>query len=58
VDGTVDGWTGRIVAHEIDHLDGVLYLDRALTRSLATSGNIAELYAGRPVTEIRAALGF
>jgi peptide deformylase len=58
VDDTVNGWAARIVAHEIDHLDGVLYLDRALTRSLATSGNIAELYAGRPMTEIRAALGF
>jgi len=58
VDDIATGWAARIVAHEIDHLDGVLYLDRALTRSLATSGNIAELYAGRPMTEIRAALGF
>jgi peptide deformylase len=52
VDDIVTGWAARIVAHEIDHLDGVLYLDRALTRSLATSGNLAELYAGRPMSEL------
>ena len=25
----VDGWLARIFQHEIDHLDGVLYIDRA-----------------------------
>ena len=25
---TVDGWTARIVQHEVDHLDGKLYTDR------------------------------
>jgi peptide deformylase len=25
----VDGWTARIFQHEIDHLDGVLFVDRA-----------------------------
>jgi peptide deformylase len=24
-----DGWLARIFQHEIDHLDGVLYIDRA-----------------------------
>ncbi len=29
------GWPARIVQHECDHLDGVLYVDRADPRSLA-----------------------
>jgi len=58
VDETVTGWAARIVAHETDHLDGVLYLDRAQTRSLSTTGNLLELYAGLPMTDIRSTLGF
>jgi len=27
---TVDGWIARIFQHEIDHLNGVLYIDKAL----------------------------
>jgi peptide deformylase len=26
---TVDGWLARIFQHEIDHVDGILYVDRA-----------------------------
>jgi peptide deformylase len=29
------GWAARVVQHECDHLDGVLYVDRAAPRSLA-----------------------
>ncbi len=29
------GWAARVVQHECDHLDGVLYVDRAEPRSLA-----------------------
>lgn len=29
------GWAARVVQHECDHLDGVLYIDRAQTGSLA-----------------------
>ena len=29
------GWPARILQHEVDHLDGVLYVDRMLTRSFA-----------------------
>lgn len=29
------GWSARVVQHECDHLDGVLYVDRAEPRSLA-----------------------
>jgi peptide deformylase len=29
------GWAARVVQHECDHLDGVLYVDRVEPRSLA-----------------------
>jgi peptide deformylase len=55
---TLSGWAARIAQHEIDHLDGILYLDRVATRSLTTTANYAEFWAGRPVGEIAAGLGF
>lgn len=36
IDAEFTGWPARIVQHETDHLNGVLYLDRAETRSLTT----------------------
>src|SRR5690606_37959068 len=34
LDEVLTGWPARIVQHETDHLDGVLYVDRAEMRSL------------------------
>lgn len=36
VDLELSGWPARIAQHEADHLNGVLYLDRAELRSLST----------------------
>ena len=38
---TIDaqGWYARILQHEIDHLNGTLYIDRMQTRSFTTVGN-------------------
>lgn len=58
VDELITGWAARIVAHETDHLDGILYLDRALTRSLATTSNLIDQFAGQPMSTIRRALRF
>jgi peptide deformylase len=33
------GWYARILQHEIDHLNGTLYIDRMDTRSFATQAN-------------------
>ena len=53
----VRGWPARILQHEVDHLDGALYIDRMNTRSF-TDGELARaLYAGKPITEIRELLG-
>ncbi len=58
VDQVFTGWAARIVQHETDHLGGVLYLDRAQTRSIATTDSYARLWAGRPPAEAAEALGF
>jgi peptide deformylase len=52
------GWAARIVQHEVDHLGGRLYLDRVETRSLSTTSNYAQLWAGRPLEDAAASLGF
>lgn len=54
----LSGWPARIAQHEIDHLRGILYLDRVETRSLTTLENFATHWAGRPPGEAAAELGF
>ena len=34
------GWYARILQHEIDHLNGTLYIDRMNTRTFTTSENL------------------
>jgi peptide deformylase len=58
VDDIFTGWAARIVQHEVDHLRGCLYLDRTETRSLSTVGNYTRHWAGRPLTDAAAALGY
>jgi peptide deformylase len=58
VDELVTGWAARIVAHETDHLGGVIYLDRAFTRSLTTTGNLIDRWSGTPLPVIRERLHF
>lgn len=52
------GWPARIVQHETDHLDGMLYLDRATLRSLTTSSHYADRWAHLPVETAARTLGF
>jgi peptide deformylase len=47
------GWYARILQHEIDHLNGGLYIDRMHTRTFTSAGNWAEYWKGQPVREIR-----
>jgi peptide deformylase len=58
VERTFSGWAARIVQHELDHLEGRLYLDRVATRSLSSSENYARYWAGRSPVETAEALGF
>jgi peptide deformylase len=45
------GWPARIMQHEMDHLDGTLYVDRMLSRSLAGDVALGEL-SGLPVSDV------
>jgi peptide deformylase len=55
---TIDasGWYARILQHEIDHLNGTLYIDRMRTRTLSTARNYARYWAGVPIEEALATL--
>ena len=50
----LSGWPARIAQHETDHLNGVLYLDRAELRSLSTSAAY-ERYWAQPTPEVASA---
>lgn len=50
------GWPARIFQHEIDHLNGVLYIDRMLSRSFCTNEEAA-LWLLKPVPEVKTAFG-
>jgi peptide deformylase len=52
------GWQARIVQHETDHLNGILYLDKALLRSLTTADNHLAHWARPDLSPARQALGF
>jgi peptide deformylase len=58
VDEVVTGWPARIVQHETDHLDGVLYLDRAELRSLSSSAAMAERWNSPAPQDAARQLGF
>jgi peptide deformylase len=58
VDEVFAGWPARIVQHETDHLDGMLYLDRAELRSLSSNQAMAEYWAQPAPGEAASALGF
>lgn len=58
LDEVFTGWPARIVQHETDHLDGVLYLDRAESRSLSSNQAMAERWAQPSPEEAARALGF
>ncbi|MFJ8713649.1 peptide deformylase [Streptomyces violaceus] len=58
LDEVFSGWPARIVQHETDHLDGVLYLDGAEPRSLSSNLAMAERWAQPTPEEAARALGF
>ncbi|MFG2356914.1 peptide deformylase [Streptomyces sp. NPDC048521] len=52
------GLGARIVQHETDHLDGVLYLDRAELRSLSTTDQVAKRWGPAGLAATAEHLGF
>jgi peptide deformylase len=51
------GWPARILQHEIDHLDGVLYTDRMIARSFMTDVHMKSRTADRPIAALLRELG-
>ncbi len=58
VEECLHGWPARIVAHETDHLDGTLYIDKAVTRSIAANDTYSKLWTDLTPQAAAAALGF
>ena len=52
------GWYARILQHEIDHLNGTLYIDRMKTRTLTTADNMFRFWGQRSIDEILTELGY
>ncbi len=49
----VRGWPARILQHEVDHLEGTLYIDRMMSRSFGTLPQVKALYGGKPIAEVK-----
>jgi peptide deformylase len=46
------GWHARILQHEIDHLAGVLCIDRMYTRTLMTTESYSQFWGNKSVEEV------
>lgn len=50
------GWYARILQHEVDHLYGVVCVDRMESRTLTTATNFAKHWHKQTIDEVHAAL--
>ena len=57
LEGEADGLLATCLQHEIDHLNGTLYIDRMRTRSFSTNRNLGRHWADTPIADVLAALG-
>ncbi|MBK6516254.1 MAG: peptide deformylase [Polyangiaceae bacterium] len=57
VEWRVSGWPARILQHEVDHLNGMLYVDRMLSRTFGVNEEIGARWSRLPVAEVREKLG-
>ena len=46
------GWYARILQHEIDHLNGTLYIDRMHSRSFTTVQNVDLFWRNRAIDQV------
>jgi peptide deformylase len=52
------GWYARILQHEIDHLNGTLYVDRMKSRTLTTTENMFHFWKDQTIEEVLAEVGY
>jgi len=51
------GWAARILQHEVDHLRGVLYVDRMISRTLSCNDEMGARWLETPVSEVKKIFG-
>lgn len=51
------GWYARILQHEIDHLQGTLYIDHMQTRTFMSVDNFNRYWKDLPIAEVRELIG-
>jgi peptide deformylase len=51
------GWAARILQHEMDHLNGALYVDRMIARTLSSNDEIAARWMDTPIDDVKKAFG-
>jgi peptide deformylase len=54
---SAEGWPARIFQHEIDHLRGVLCIDRMRSRTFMTTRNHARLWGESSIQDVLLAVG-
>jgi len=53
----LEGWPARILQHELDHLAGLLYIDKMDPRTFTTNENFGRWWKARPVDDVKWGLG-
>lgn len=53
IEWRASGWPARILQHELDHLQGTLYVDRMLSRTFAANEEVGQHWAALPVAQVR-----
>jgi peptide deformylase len=51
------GWYARILQHEIDHLNGILYVDRMNSRTYTTGENFFRYWMDQSIEEVLTEIG-
>jgi peptide deformylase len=51
------GWGARILQHEVDHLQGTLYIDRMHSRSFCCNDAMAAKWLDMPIRDVKESLG-
>lgn len=52
------GWYARILQHEIDHLNGTLYIDRMKSRTLTTTENMFQFWKDQSIEQVLTEVGY
>jgi peptide deformylase len=51
------GWYARILQHEIDHLNGHLYIDRMRGRTFTSLDNFKQFWKDKTIAQVKSILG-